>query len=255
MYGHPGQPPPPGQYGAPPGHYGAPPPGHYGPPPRGQYGAPPGPYPAPSGYPAPAGSFAGAPGSSFNPTSAQLHGFGGQYYQQLDQMKLAELRSWFNGIDADRSGQISSLELRRAQFAGRNLNPATCANLLKIFDTDGSGQLGFFEFAALHQFVTSAITSFYMFDADGSGKLSQREVQQALNQAGFVFMESTIDVLYKKFQSLKLAGTLGQLSIDDYLNLTAFLGQIRSTFFAQDTDRDGIVQFTLESLVQLVSRF
>ena len=169
-------------------------------------------------------------------------------------MKIAELRSWFNGIDSDKSGQITAAELGRAQFAGKTLAADTCAKLLNIFDTDGSGHLGFFEFSALHQFVSSAISAFYMFDADGSGKLSQREVQQALHQSGFVFMEHTMEALYKKFQAVKSLAAAGQLSIDDYLKMTAYLGQIRSTFFAQDSDHDGIVQFNMESLVQLVTR-
>lgn len=192
--------------------------------------------------------------AGFHPTQSQLQGFGGQFYSMLDPMKIAELRSWFTTIDADKSGRISLAELQKAQFGGRTLELATAKTLLRMFDQELSGQIGFFEFAALHQFVTWAIGAFMMFDADSSGKLSQRELAEALRHAGFQFTESTMDVIYKKFQTTPGFGAAAQLTLNQFLRVCAYLGQIRASFWILDSDRDGVAQFNLESLVQVVSK-
>lgn len=169
-------------------------------------------------------------------------------------MKIAELRSWFTSIDTDKSGHITVTELQRAQFGGKTLEQQTSRTLLRMFDQDLSGHIGFFEFAALHQFVTWAIGAFHMFDADDSGKLSERELGSALQHAGFQFSEATLAIIYKKFQGTPGFGASAQLTLDQFLRVCAYLGQIRAAFWVLDSDRDGIAQFNLESLVQTVSK-
>src|SRR3990167_7075169 len=71
------------------------------------------------------------------------------------------------------------------QFAGKTFSLDTAKKLLKVFDTDLSGTIGFFEYASLHQFITSMQSAYYMFDQDGNGHLEQKEVAQALQHAGF----------------------------------------------------------------------
>lgn len=199
--------------------------------------------------------------AGFRPTQAQLQGFGGQYYAMLDPMKITELRAWFSSVDTDKSGSISLTELQRAQFAGKTVQLDTAKQLLRMFDSDQSGCLGFFEFAALHQFVIWCIGAFNTYDADSSGRLNQRELTAALHHAGFQFQDATMDLLYRKFQltptgtaTSASAAVAAQLNLDQFLRVCAYLGQIRSSFWVLDTDKDGVIQLGLEALVQVVSR-
>eukprot|EP00010_Vexillifera_abyssalis_P008753 CAMPEP_0201546586 /NCGR_PEP_ID=MMETSP0173_2-20130828/2843_1 /ASSEMBLY_ACC=CAM_ASM_000268 /TAXON_ID=218659 /ORGANISM="Vexillifera sp., Strain DIVA3 564/2" /LENGTH=299 /DNA_ID=CAMNT_0047955277 /DNA_START=26 /DNA_END=925 /DNA_ORIENTATION=- len=265
-YGSPGGYPPQGGYGGAPagyppqggrGGYGSP--GGY--PPqggRGGYGAPGG-YPPQGGrggYGPPGGAGGWNPNQSvagFKPTQSQLGGFGGQYYAQLDPMRVAELRGWFDSADKDRSGEITASELAQMQFGGKKFSLATAKKLMKVFDTDLSNTIGFFEYAALHQFITSIQAAFYMFDKDKSGKLDQTEVTHALQQAGFAMSPNTIKDVYKKFQSGNTTFGRNGLTFEQFLALSAYLGQIRATFFAADTDRDGWISLNLEKLIQLAT--
>ena len=62
-----------------------------------------------------------------------------QEYQQI--------ASFFQQVDADKSGQISAQELHRAlSLGGNNFSPDVVNRLMLIFDQDRSGQIGLFFF-------------------------------------------------------------------------------------------------------------
>eukprot|EP00008_Paramoeba_atlantica_P010768 CAMPEP_0201480416 /NCGR_PEP_ID=MMETSP0151_2-20130828/4900_1 /ASSEMBLY_ACC=CAM_ASM_000257 /TAXON_ID=200890 /ORGANISM="Paramoeba atlantica, Strain 621/1 / CCAP 1560/9" /LENGTH=298 /DNA_ID=CAMNT_0047862257 /DNA_START=86 /DNA_END=979 /DNA_ORIENTATION=+ len=181
-------------------------------------------------YPAQPGYGAGAP---------HLSAYGQQYYGMIDQGRMMELRGYFSSVDKDKSGHISAQELTHLQFAGKTFSLVTAKDLLKVFDVDKSGSISFEEYAALHQFVVSMQAAFYQHDRDGSGKLDTKEVLAALQQGGFTLSQPTVDSVIKKFKTGSAGFGAQGLDFEQFLRMSAFLGQIRSTFMVHDVNRSG----------------
>jgi len=164
------------------------------------------------------------------------------------------MKGWFASLDKDRSGSITFQELSQAQFGGQKLSITTAKMLVAVFDSDKSGNIGLFEYCVLHKFITGMQTSFFMFDKDGSGKLDKREVHDALANGGFQLSQAIVDQIYSKFYKKPSgygASVHEGLDFETFLQMCAYLGQLRSTFEVQDTDRDGWIRVNLEGLIQL----
>ena len=54
-----------------------------------------------------------------------------------------QIRQWFLAVDADRSGQISAMELQRALVNGNmsKFSEETCRMLISMFDNNHSGTI------------------------------------------------------------------------------------------------------------------
>jgi Ca2+-binding EF-hand superfamily protein len=162
------------------------------------------------------------------------------------------LRGWFAAVDRDRSGEVSAQELTQMSFGPTKFSLPTSQMLIRVFDSDGSGQIGFFEYCVLHKFIIGMQTAFYAHDKDGSHKLDLQETTAALGQGGFRFSPSTVEKLFNRFAKVTYGAQKG-LDYESFIQLCAYLGTVRSVFESQDTDRDGWVQINLEGLVQLSS--
>jgi len=164
------------------------------------------------------------------------------------------MKKWFAAVDKDRSGTISASELSNMQFGGKKISIKTSKMLVAVFDSDFSGSIGFFEYCALHKFITSLQQSFAAADSDRSGKLDLREVHQVfmgLSHGGFQFSQNTIQQLYNRFEHKGFSNRTGGLDFETFLQMSAYLNQVRATFASHDTDRDGWIRINLETLVQM----
>ena len=65
---------------------------------------------------------------------------------------------------------------------------------------------------------------------------------------GFILSQPTVEALLKKFPPNYGRGGPG-IDFETYLQMSAFLGQIQSTFLAHDHNRNGIVSFNMDQLV------
>lgn len=61
--------------------------------------------------------------------------------QQAQAMQMAELRSQFDAVDKNRTGNISANELMNISFSGTKLSLETSRKLVKLFDRHGQGQI------------------------------------------------------------------------------------------------------------------
>ena len=114
-----------------------------------------------------------------------------------------DLAMWFQAVDQDRSGRITSEELRMALVNGNNTNFSSeaCRMLVKMFDTAGSGTVDFPQFQQLFQFVNQWKMSFQAYDRDRSGSIDAQELQQAFGQMGYRFSEATISAIISKYDT------------------------------------------------------
>lgn len=253
-YGQPGYGAPPGagSYGGPPGYGGAPATG-YGQPQPG-YGQPQPGYGQP-GFasqqsfrpPGPGGAPAPGPGGAPYGQGSQQWG-ASYYYNQLQGHEIQQLQNFFAAIDRDRSGEISAFELAQTDFGGFKISTDTATMLVKVFDRDRSGQISFNEFASLYKFILSMKQAYLAYDQDRSGSIDSREASLAIQQAGFQLSPQTMEEVFRKF--LKPPTAKG-LNLEQFIQLSAYLGILRNLFSQFDTNRTGWIQINFDQLVQM----
>ena len=107
-----------------------------------------------------------------------------------------DIRSWFTSVDADRSGQISPLELQQALVNGNmsKFSEETCKMMISMFDTNKSGTIDMNEFGQLFSYVQQWRGIFMGFDRDRSGSIEAGEFSQALAQMGFNLSPQLVQV-------------------------------------------------------------
>ncbi|XP_074903397.1 peflin isoform X2 [Buteo buteo] len=147
-------------------------------------GAPPaGPYPGaspygggPYGQPPPGGPY-GQPGGGPQPGPYGGAAPGGNAPPGVD----PEAFSWFQAVDADRSGYISVKELKQALVNSNwsTFNDETCLLMINMFDKTRSGRIDVYGFSALMRFIQQWKNLFQQYDRDQSGSISFSELQQA----------------------------------------------------------------------------
>jgi len=107
----------------------------------------------------------------------------------------------FKAVDKDGSGQLSEKELRAALVNGdwTSFDPHTVRMMIRMFDTDRSGTIGFNEFCGLWGFLAAWRGIFDRFDTDGSGNISFQEYSDALSAFGYRLSPQFIQLLFRSY--------------------------------------------------------
>ncbi|KAL5019331.1 hypothetical protein ScPMuIL_005053 [Solemya velum] len=117
-------------------------------------------------------------------------GFGMAPQQQQQQPPPGvsmDLWGWFQAVDQDHSGKITSTELQQALMNGNwsAFNPETCRLMIGMFDRDRNGTIDVYEFSALWKYIQDWKSCFDKFDQDRSGGIDSRELMTALQTFGY----------------------------------------------------------------------
>ncbi|CAG9467829.1 unnamed protein product [Pedinophyceae sp. YPF-701] len=156
------------------------------------------------------------------------------------------LRHWFDEVDSDRNGRISSLELQRAlQLGGLNFSVAICAQLIRIHDQDNSHALNFHEFCGMHQFLDRCNANFFYFDKSRTGQLVRSEVREALAHNGFPLDEPVFEKLFTVFDPDRSNG----LAVTEFIAMNIFLASCNSTFGAFSGGRSAQITLDLQQFI------
>jgi len=124
----------------------------------------------------------------------------------------------------------------------------TATKLIKVFDRDNSGTIDFREYAALNQYLMNMFNAFSNADRDRSGFIDANEIHQAVSAAGFQLSIGTIQALTQKFS------TPGRgVDISNFIFICSHLGHLRSIFEFNDSDRDGKVTLTYDSMSHIAT--
>jgi peflin len=187
-----------------------------------------------------------APGyGGYPPQQQQQPGYGGMP-PPMGYQAPSELMMWFQAVDTDRSGRVSVPELQRALSAsGHEFSMATTEKLLNMMDRDHSGQIGFDEFAQVHQFITTMRQGFQQRDRRQDGRLDGQEIRAALADSGYQMAEGTFQTMMRKFDRHRC----GSLGFDDYVELSIFIATARNVFGFYDRQRTGQVTFNFDSFL------
>ncbi|KAH7417156.1 hypothetical protein BKA64DRAFT_636535 [Cadophora sp. MPI-SDFR-AT-0126] len=205
--------------------YGSPQPNHgYGSPPPGSYGQRPAPVqnrPPPVSRPPPSP----APPNGADPALWPL----------------------FKAVDKDGTGHLTEKELRAALVNGdwSSFDPHTVKMMIRMFDSDRSGTIGFEEFCGLWGFLAAWRSLFDRFDADRSGNISLDEYTNALVAFGYRLSPPFVETLFRTFDKRRD----GAISFDLFVQSCISLKRMTDVFKKYDDDRDGYITLSFEDFL------
>jgi Ca2+-binding EF-hand superfamily protein len=117
--------------------------------------------------------------------------------------------------------------------------------MIRMFDSDHSGTIGYSEFCNLWAFLASWRTLFDRFDADCSGNISLDEFTDALSAFGYRLSPEFIRFLFGSFDKSRS----GTLSFDLFVQSCISLKRMTEVFKRYDDDRDGFIQLSFEEFL------
>ncbi|KAK3836648.1 MAG: hypothetical protein JOS17DRAFT_787812 [Linnemannia elongata] len=178
-----------------------------------------------------------------------------QQYQQQQQHpaapnQSAELRRWFDAVDADRSGQLSTEELQKALINGdwTPFNYETVRLMMNMFDTDNSGMINFAEFSGLWQYIEEWRTCFAAFDQDKSGSIDFNELKTAMRSFRYNLSDDFLRLLIKKYDRTGK----GDVSFDNFVQIAVTVKSLTDAFMRIDKEGRGYATIGYEQFLELV---
>ncbi|KAI4868620.1 EF-hand [Hypoxylon rubiginosum] len=159
----------------------------------------------------------------------------------------------FRAVDKDSTGQLSEKELSAALVNGdwTAFDPQTVRMMIRMFDSDRSGTIGFEEFCGLWSFLASWRALFDRFDADRSGNISPDEFSNALVAFRYRLSQGFVDLLFRTYDK---RGE-GVMSFDLFVQACISLKRMTDVFKKYDEDRDGYITLSFEDfLVEILKQ-
>ncbi|MCJ1242915.1 hypothetical protein MMC30_000111 [Trapelia coarctata] len=159
----------------------------------------------------------------------------------------ASLFPLFKAVDKRGTGQLTEDELRAALVNGdfTSFDPQTVRMMIRMFDSDRSGTIGFDEFCGLWGFLAAWRTLFDRFDEDRSGTICFDEYSNALLSFGYHLTPQFVDMLYRIYDK---KGT-NSMSFDIFVQSCISLKRMTDVFKKYDTDRDGYITLSFEEFL------
>ncbi|KAL8904068.1 MAG: hypothetical protein Q9171_007177 [Xanthocarpia ochracea] len=164
----------------------------------------------------------------------------------------AALFPLFKAVDKSGTGQLTEKELRAALVNGdfTSFDPHTVKMMIRMFDADKSGTIGFDEFCGLWGFLAAWRSLFDRFDEDRSGYISYEEYSNALVAFGYRLSPSFVTLLYRTYEK---KGD-NRMSFDLFVQSCIVLKRMTDVFKKYDDDRDGYITMSFEEFLTEVLR-
>ncbi|KAL8832895.1 MAG: hypothetical protein Q9170_004675, partial [Blastenia crenularia] len=159
----------------------------------------------------------------------------------------ASLFPLFKAVDKTGTGQLTEKELRAALVNGdfTSFDPHTVKMMIRMFDADKSGTIGFDEFCGLWGFLAAWRSLFDRFDEDRSGYISFSEYSNALVAFGYRLSSTFVSLLYRTYEKY---GN-DRMSFDLFVQSCIVLKRMTDVFKKYDEDRDGYITLGFEEFL------
>jgi Ca2+-binding EF-hand superfamily protein len=153
----------------------------------------------------------------------------------------------FRAVDKDGTGHLSEKELSAALVNGdwTAFDPHTVRMMIRMFDSDRSGTIGFEEFCGLWSFLASWRTLFDRFDADRSGNISLPEFNNALVAFRYRLSPQFVELIFNTYDKRNE----GVMSFDLFVQSCISLKRMTDVFKKYDDDRDGYITLSFEDFL------
>ncbi|KAL2142603.1 hypothetical protein VTI28DRAFT_994 [Corynascus sepedonium] len=158
----------------------------------------------------------------------------------------------FRAVDKDGTGQLSERELSAALVNGdwTAFDPQTVRMMIRMFDSDRSGTIGFEEFCGLWSFLASWRSLFDRFDTDKSGNISLDEFSNALVAFRYRLSDRFVEILFRTYDKRNE----GVMSFDLFVQACISLKRMTDVFKRYDDDRDGYITLSFEDFLTEILR-
>lgn len=145
------------------------------------------------------------------------------------------------------TGQLSERELSTALVNGdwTAFDVHTVRMMIRMFDSDRSGTIGFDEFCGLWSFLASWRTLFDRFDVDRSGNISLDEFSNALIAFRYRLSPGFVELLFTTYDKRNE----GVMSFDLFVQACISLKRMTDVFKKYDDDRDGYITLSFEDFL------
>ncbi|XP_072943478.1 peflin isoform X1 [Epargyreus clarus] len=159
-----------------------------------------------------------------------------------------QVQQWFYAVDKDRSGFITSAELKAAlvNAQGRTFSETACNLMIGMFDKDRSGHINLEEFDKLYTYINQWLAVFKTYDTDQSGHIDEQELSKAFTQMGFRFTPEFINFLTKRADPQE-----GKVSVDTFIVLCVQIQRFTEAFRLRDTQQNGTVTIAFEDFLNI----
>ena len=174
--------------------------------------------------------------------------------QQFFDATRPALEQWFAAVDARGSGKIGVRELQRAlALGGLNFSMKLTGSIIRSKDADGSEELDFAEFSALHTELQRLHQTFAGLDAGRSGRLGLPQVHQALVALGFDLDMQPAGAFYTLVRSYDFDSG-GAIGLEAFVALVVQLQNARRLFALWDQQGSGRVTLDFSQLVWTIAQ-
>lgn len=145
------------------------------------------------------------------------------------------------------TGQLSEQELSAALVNGdwTAFDAQTVRMMIRMFDADRSGTIGFDEFCGLWSFLASWRTLFDRFDVDRSGNISLSEFTDALIAFRYRLSPQFVELIFRTYDKRNE----GVMSFDLFVQSCISLKRMTDVFKKYDDDRDGFITLSFEDFL------
>lgn len=162
-----------------------------------------------------------------------------------------EIKEWFECVDKDGSGRITSEELQAALVnAQRNcFSTKACQLMIKLFDRNKQGSIDIYEFQYLYTFINQWVNLFNTYDKDKSGYIEKDELMAALNQMGYRISQDFVNIFIahnNKYDEQR------RLNLDQFIVGCIKIQKITEGFKIKDRKMQGIITLTFEDFIRLI---
>ncbi|KAG9312249.1 hypothetical protein JVU11DRAFT_7551 [Chiua virens] len=169
-----------------------------------------------------------------------------------------QLWKWFHGVNADRSGEITVVELQRALDNGdwTPFDLDTIKLLMQLFDTDRTGFIGFKQVRVFRGFGGISRTGKMRFDILIGTIRDDRwgELRDALAHFGYRLAPRLIELIARKYASPLSYGPNAPpgITFDRFVRACVVVKQITESFKRHDTNSDGWIQIDYDGFLEIV---
>lgn len=153
----------------------------------------------------------------------------------------------FRAVDKAGTGQLSEKELSAALVNGdwTAFDVQTVRMMIRMFDSDRNGTIGFDEFCGLWSFLASWRTLFDRFDVDKSGNICLSEFTDALIAFRYRLSPQFVELLFRTYDKRNE----GVMSFDLFVQACISLKRMTEVFKKYDDDRDGFITLSFEDFL------
>ncbi|PWA84218.1 sorcin [Artemisia annua] len=155
------------------------------------------------------------------------------------------LKEWFDRVDSDKTGSITTLQLQRALGVGNLQIPISIVQqMIRMYDFDRNGTMSFEEFVALNKFLLKVQQAFSDLER-GRGFLVPDEVYEALLKLDISLDSPAFYTVCESFDKEKK----GKFRLDDLISLCIFVQSSRNLFNSFDTSKQGRITLDLNQFI------